>query len=66
MIILDSIFMTIESIKKKYPSFKIKVASIKLLNIIDSEAEDKKLVDLLSTYNVAELDFTLDWEQEKK
>jgi hypothetical protein len=50
---LDSILKTIESIKKKYHAFKIKVTSFKLLKLKDSE--DEKLVELLSTYKVAEL-----------
>ena len=50
---LESILKTIESIKKKYCRFKIKVASVQLELL--REAEDKKLVEILSTYNVAEL-----------
>ncbi len=53
MSILDSILKTIESIKKMYPSFKIKVASVKLGNL--KEDQDEKLVELLSTNNVAQL-----------
>ena len=50
---LDSIFKTIESIKKKYSTFKIKVASVLLEDLEDYE--DEKLVKLLSTYNIAQL-----------
>ncbi len=50
---LDSIFKTIELIKKKYPAFKIKVASVQLEKLEDSEHND--LVKLLSTYNIAQL-----------
>ncbi len=53
MAILDSIFKTIESIKKRYPFFKIKVASVELYKIYEDENE--KLAELLSTYKVAEL-----------
>ncbi len=53
MRILDSILKTIESIKKKYSAFKIKVASVQLRKLEDSEHE--KLFELLSTYNVAQL-----------
>ncbi len=54
---LDSIFKTLESIKKKYPAFKIKVASVRLYNLKDSDNE--KLVKILSTYNVAQLKLDL-------
>ena len=50
---LDSIFTTIESIKKRYPPFNIKVASVRLQNF--NEGDDKKLFDLLTAYKVAEL-----------
>ncbi len=50
---LDSIFYTIESIKIKYPAFKIKVASVHLNQLEDYD--HKKLVELLSNYNVAQL-----------
>ncbi len=53
MRILDSIFKTIELIKKKYPAFKIKVASVELERVEYSDVE--KLMELLSTYKVAEL-----------
>ena len=53
MIRLDSILKTLESIKKKYPAFKIKVASVQLEHLKDSEHE--QLVEILSTYNVAQL-----------
>ncbi len=50
---LDSIFKTIESIKKRYPAFKIKVASVELAILCENEVE--KLVGILSTYKVAQL-----------
>ena len=50
---LNSILKTLESIKKKYPAFKIKVASVQLEYINDSEHE--QLVEILSTYDVAQL-----------
>ncbi len=50
---LDSIFNTLESIKKKYSAFKIKVASVQLEYFFEDESE--KLQELLSTYNVAQL-----------
>ena len=56
MIRLDSILKTLESIKKKYPAFKIKVASVQLEWLKDYEHEEQ-LVEILSTYNVAQLKF---------
>ncbi len=53
MIRLDSIFKTIESIKKKYSAFKIKVASVHLWQL--EIYEYNKLVELLTTYNVPQL-----------
>ncbi len=50
---IDSISKTLESIKKKYCTFKIKVSSVDLRNLKDSEHD--KLVEILSTYKVAEL-----------
>ena len=50
---LDSILKTLESIKKKYSSFKIKVSSVRLFRLEYSDGE--KLFDLLTTYNVAQL-----------
>ncbi len=50
---LDSILKTIESIKKKYPAFKIKVTSVELAILCENEVE--KLVGILSTYKVAQL-----------
>ncbi len=52
---LDSIFKTIDSIKKKFPYFKIKVASVQLEHLYEGDGEE--LVKLLSTYNVAQLNF---------
>ncbi len=49
MDVLVSIFKTIESIKKKYPAFKIKVDSVHLYYT------NYEIDELLSTYNVAEL-----------
>ncbi len=56
MAFLHSIFRITESIKQKHSHFKIKVASIKLYKI--KHAEQGKLVELLSTYNVAQLDIS--------
>ena len=53
MKILDSIFKTIESIKKKHTYFKIKVSSIKLDEIEYSEHDN--LLQILSTYKVRQL-----------
>ncbi len=53
MKILDSIFKTIESIKKKHTYFKIKVSSIKLDEI--EYSEHGNLLQILSTYKVRQL-----------
>ena len=50
---LDSILKTIEAIKKKHSAFKIKVTSVQLKFLENSE--NKKLVEVLSTYNVEQL-----------
>ena len=50
---LDSILKTIESVKKNYPAFKIKVASVQIYDLENSDNE--KIVEVLSTYNVAQL-----------
>ncbi len=50
---LNSILKTLESIKKKYPAFKIKVASVQLDYL--EKSDNEKLVEILSTYNVAQL-----------
>ncbi len=50
---LESILITIESMKKKYSALKIKVVSVKLDYL--GEGNDEKLVELLSTYKVPQL-----------
>ncbi len=52
---LDSIFKTIESVKKKYPAFKIKVASVHLEQWL-GYSDNEKLVELLSSYKVTQLE----------
>ena len=53
MRMLESILKTIESIKKKYFAFKIKVASVQLEYLYEGDHE--KLVELLSTNKVPQL-----------
>ncbi len=53
MKLLESICKTIELIKSKHTTFKIKVASI-CLNKIEDDSEHGKIVKLLSIYKVRE------------
>ncbi len=57
----ESIFDTIESIKKKHSNFKIKLALIKVDDINIRHQKLAKLVELVSTYNVLQLDLGKVW-----